>query len=61
MTNEALWFVLPVNPQPWKVGEAYVIRKGGLRAGVGPNRELQSYQEAIREALLVDYAYLFEI
>lgn len=43
------WFVFPINPEPWAVGEAYVIRKGGMRAAVGPNQQLKAYQEAIRE------------
>lgn len=45
------WFVFPINPEPWAVGEAYVIRKGGMRAAVGPNQQLRAYQEAIREYL----------
>ena len=45
------WFVLPLNPEPWKVGQPYVIRSGGLRAAIGPNAELQAYQEAVREEI----------
>lgn len=50
------WFVLPINPEPWAVGEAYVLRAGGkMRAAIGPNQQLRAYQEAARETLLVDY------
>lgn len=45
------WFVFPINPEPWAVGDAYVIRKGGMRAAVGPNAQLKAYQAAIREEI----------
>lgn len=46
------YYVLPLNPEPWAVGNAYVVRSGGkLTARVGPNPGLQSYQEAVREEL----------
>lgn len=55
------WFVLPINPEPWAVGEAYVMRAGGkMRAAIGPNQQLRAYQEAIKETLLVDYYVLFD-
>lgn len=52
--DEAKWFVFAINPEPWAVGDAYVIRKGGMRAAVGPNKQLQAYQAAIREALEIE-------
>jgi hypothetical protein len=55
------WFVLPLNPEPWAVGEAYVMRSGGkMRAAIGPNQQLRAYQEAVRETLLTDYHALFD-
>lgn len=45
-------FALPLNPEPWKVGKAFVYRdKGTPRAGIGPDKTVQTYQEAIREEL----------
>jgi hypothetical protein len=52
MTDGARWFVFPVNPEPWAVGEAYPVRRGGrMAAAIGPNLQLKAYQEAIREQL----------
>lgn len=46
------WFVLPLNPEPWAVGEAGVRRVNGRTRGyVGPNLQLKAYQAAIREQL----------
>lgn len=60
MTVVEKWFVFPINPEPWTVGEAYVVRKGGMTARVGPNRQLKAYQAAIQEALTADYHALFD-
>lgn len=47
-----LWFVFGLNPEPWAMGEAYPVRRGGrMAAGISPNLQLKAYQEAIREQL----------
>lgn len=46
------WYVLDVNPEPWRVGPASVGRiNGKLVPQIGRDQQLASYQEAIREAL----------
>jgi hypothetical protein len=53
------FYVLAMNPLPWKVGPVTTGRKGGKIFGrVGPDRELQGYQEGVRE-LLEDKAYMY--
>ena len=43
-------FVIPTNPEPWKVGPMGVGRKGGKPfPTVAPDPNLQAYQEAVRE------------
>lgn len=50
--TDVKWFVFPINPEPWAVGEAYAMRRGGrIIAGIGPNHQLKAYQESIRECL----------
>lgn len=54
------WYVIPLNPQPWAIGDVGVGRRnGGVYAYIGPNIQLQTYQQGVREAivdgLLVDY------
>lgn len=47
-----LTYALPINPEPWVVGNAYVGRGGGKAfARIAPDKTLKLYQEAIREAL----------
>lgn len=47
------YYKIPVNPQPWAVGSAGVARRGGkMTAFIGPNAQLQAYQQAVKEELL---------
>lgn len=58
MTN-IVAYALPLNPEPWAIGEAYVIRTGKnnkLIAKVGPNKTTQAYQNAIKDELLLQKA-----
>jgi Holliday junction resolvase RusA-like endonuclease len=52
------WFYLPINPEPWAIGNVGTGRKGGkIWAYVSPNPQLQSYQSAVKEemeTILVD-------
>lgn len=57
---EPTWYIIKINPEPWAIGPVSVGRKnGGVFPIVGQNKQLASYQEAVREALsdglLVDY------
>jgi len=46
------YFVLDINPEPWAVGPAGVARKNGkLIPYIGPNKQLQAYQNAIKELI----------
>ncbi len=46
------WIYLPINPEPWAVGELSLGRKNGkLFPKMSPNKQLQAYQDAVREAL----------
>ena len=46
------WYVLDLNPIPWRVGPVSTGRKGDKIFGrVGPDAELQVYQNAVRETL----------
>lgn len=41
-----------VNPEPWAVGPAHVVRKAGkVRGAIAPNSKLVDYQNALRESL----------
>jgi hypothetical protein len=52
VNEDGYWFVFPINPEPWAVGDAYPVRRGGkMAAGISPNLQLKAYQEAIREYL----------
>lgn len=54
-------YYLPVNPEPWTVGKAYVRRGGGKSfAAVAPDKTLKTYQEAIRSELLERGAMLLD-
>lgn len=45
-------YALPLNPEPWKVGPAYVVKNSGVpKAKIGPDPTLQTYQNAIKDEL----------
>lgn len=45
-------YALPINPEPWVVGNAYVGRGGGKAfAKIAPDKTLQLYQNAVRAEL----------
>lgn len=45
-------YALPLNPEPWKVGPAYVVRTGGApKARIAPEPTLQTYQNAVKDEL----------
>lgn len=55
------WYVLPINPEPWKVGPVGVNRKGGrIGAYVGRDQQLHAFQEALREAIEPLYPEMME-
>jgi hypothetical protein len=56
------WYtIIGVNPQPWAIGPLSVGRKDGkVYPSVGPNMQLRSYQEAVREALRPDVLKKYE-
>lgn len=47
------WFVLNLNPEPWRIGPVSVGRGGGgkLFPVVGRDQQLAAFQEAVRELL----------
>lgn len=50
--TKALWFYLPVNPEPWAVGDLSLGKRNGkVFPKMGRNQQLHSYKEAIREAM----------
>ena len=51
--TDTFWYVILLNPEPWRVGPISVGRgKGGkVFPIVGRNRQLADYQEAIKEEL----------
>lgn len=51
--NDARWFTIEVNPDPWAIGPLGVGRKQGgkLYPYVGANAQLVAYQEAVKELL----------
>lgn len=52
MTSDDRWFVLALTAQPWAIGPVGVGYRGKKPyAYVGPNQQLQAYQEALREEL----------
>lgn len=54
-------YCLPVNPEPWATGSAYVRRGGGKSfAAVAPDKTLKTYQEAVRAELMARGATLLE-
>lgn len=50
------WFVLDVNPEPWKVGELSVGRKGNkVYPKMSRDEQLWHYKQAIKEAIGTPY------
>lgn len=48
----AQWYVVPVNPEPWKVGPLEVRRFGGkTRASIGQEAASVAFKEAVAEHL----------
>jgi Holliday junction resolvase RusA-like endonuclease len=51
MTKER-WYILEINPEQWKIGPLSVGRaNGGQFARIGPDHQLQAYQNAVKELL----------
>lgn len=51
MTDTVI-YALPINPEPWVVGNAYVARGGGKSfARIAPDKTLRLYQEAVQAEL----------
>lgn len=45
-----IWYGVKINPEPWAIGSLSVGRKNGkVFPSIGPNAQLVSFQEAIRE------------
>lgn len=43
---------MPLNPEPWAVGLAHVVRTGGApKARIAPDPTLQTYQNAVKDEL----------
>ena len=58
--NDFQWFVLPVNPEPWAIGDLSVGRRGkAVFPQVGRNHQLHNYKEAIKEAIKETYEPVF--
>lgn len=50
--TKVVTYALPVNPEPWVVGNAYVARGGGKSfARIAPDKTLTLYQGAVRAEL----------
>lgn len=44
------WYLIPLNPEPWAVGDAGIGRKNGkLFARISPEPNLKAFQEAVKE------------
>lgn len=45
-------FFVPINPEPWAIGPVGYTNKGGKPRGfVGENKQLRTYQDAVRQYL----------
>lgn len=45
-----IWVVLPLNPEPWRIGPVGVARGNGRMVGtVGRDQQLHAYKEAVAE------------
>lgn len=54
--GEERWYAIAINPEPWAVGPAYVVRNAKkFIPKIGPNKQLQAYQEAVRGELRRKY------
>lgn len=54
-------YAIPINPEPWAVGNAYVRRAGGKSfAAVAPDKTLKSYKEALAAELIERGATVME-
>lgn len=53
MAQESLrWYALDINPEPWDLGRVSVGRfKGKYTGTISPNKQLQAYQNAVREEI----------
>ena len=52
MTDEVYWYWLPINPEPWAIGELGVGKRGKKAYPyMSPNKMLEAYQNAVREEL----------
>lgn len=52
---------LRINPEPWAIGNAFVVRGGGkARAAIAPNKTLKAYQEAVRAELAAQGAEMVD-
>lgn len=50
--NEDIWRVLCINPEPWAIGPLSIGRKkSGVFPRIGPNQQLVTFQQAVREEL----------
>lgn len=55
------WYFIPINPEPWAVGQAYASRsKGKLTARISRNVQLDQFQQAVKEELLIREPKLIE-
>lgn len=47
-----MWYVIPVNPEPWAIGTPGIGKRGGkLTPYISPNPQLAAYKQAVQEAL----------
>lgn len=47
-----MWYVVPINPEPWAIGSPTIGKKGGkFFPRISPNPQLVSYKEAVAECL----------
>lgn len=48
--------LVPINPEPWAIGDISITSKGGKRRPfVAPNKQLLNYQKAVREYIKRNY------
>ena len=61
MTDNYRVYALPLNPEPWTVGKAYVVKAGGVpKARIAPDATLQTYQNAVKDELTLQGAELLD-
>lgn len=50
--SDTVWLHVPVNPEPWAIGDVSVGKRGGkIFPRVSPNGQLVAFQEAVRSEL----------